>query len=121
MQYQLKKEEKLKRKKLIEKLFTEGNTIKLFPLKLVFVPIALSQSENIQVGFSVSKKKIKLAVHRNRIKRLMREAYRLNKPPSFNESENSYALMFLYLGQRNPDFKQLQKTMKEILGRFIKQ
>ena len=71
--------EKLKSKKLLDALFSSGKKINGFPIKLVYKPLDFEDDCLIKVGVSVPKRNFKKAVDRNRIKRLMREAYRLNK------------------------------------------
>ena len=71
------KEEKLKSRKLIEQIFAEGESRKKFPVKVVFIPQETLKTH--QAAFSVPKRNFKLAATRNRIKRQMREAYRLQK------------------------------------------
>lgn len=118
MPFTFSKKEKLKSKKLIEQLFAQGKSVAAFPLRLVYLPI---EQENAvtQAGFSVPKKNFKLAVQRNQIKRRLREAYRLQKPLLFNNSTTSYALMFLYLGKKEPSTKELQISIKKLLESFV--
>ncbi|MDB2471683.1 ribonuclease P protein component, partial [Flavobacteriaceae bacterium] len=71
--------EKLKSKAIIDALFTNGSSISCFPLRFVYLQKDFPENITLKCGVSVSKKKFKRAVDRNRIKRLMREAYRLNK------------------------------------------
>jgi len=111
------KEEKLKSKKLIETLFSEGKAVSKFPLKLVYVPIP--EHFKTLAGFSVPKRRFKKAVDRNHIKRLIRESYRLQKAEFFNNLPTSYAFMFLYLGKEQPTFQQLEKSMEQLLKRFL--
>ncbi len=91
------KKEKLKQKKEITMLFEQGNWTSFGRLRIIFFyPSEISQgsSEN-KIGFSVSKKNFKKAVDRNRIKRLLREAYRLNKNKYTNAfGKNSVAMLF---------------------------
>jgi ribonuclease P protein component len=114
------KKEKLKGKMLIEQLFKEGESISGFPLKLFFLKIDAPTDVKIKAGVAVPKKKFKSAVKRNRIKRLLRESYRLNKHLVFNNSEGSFAFLILYLGKEMPDYQKVEKSMQIILQKFLK-
>lgn len=113
MKQSFPKNEKLKRQKLIERLFQEGRTAKVFPLKAILMED--SSLENTQAAFAVPKKIFKNAVDRNRIKRLMREAYRTNKGSLIDESGKNFAVLFIYLGKEMPTHAHLQKTMVALL------
>lgn len=76
------KKQHLCRRKDIEALFGSGNRcISAFPLRVVYKPVEIAESfsEPIQVLFSVSKRRFKHAVDRNRAKRQMREAWRRHR------------------------------------------
>lgn len=113
------KKEKLKSKKLIQQLFDEGQWVSVFPLRMVYLPTTLEDNISAQVGVSVSKRLFKRAVDRNRIKRLMREAYRLNKASIFNNITTQYALMILYIGNEKLEFEDLEKKMKLLFKKFL--
>ena len=72
------KTQKLKSSKSIKQLFGEGSSFAHFPLRILYM-FQPADGLNLQTGFAVSAKNFKKAVDRNRIKRLMREAYRLQK------------------------------------------
>ena len=72
--------EKLKSKKQIDLLFKEGRSVVAFPLRVKYQFLSVAEARApVQAGVSVSKKSFRHAVDRNRIKRLIREAYRLQK------------------------------------------
>jgi ribonuclease P protein component len=114
------KKEKLKSKKIIEQLFVEGDSISLYPLRLVFIESTFDEAVKLKVGVSVSKRNFKKAVDRNKIKRQLREVYRLNKNLYFNNITTQYAFMILYIGTEKPDFKSLDANMKRLFKRFLK-
>lgn len=119
MNYKFNKKEKLKSKKLIEHLFANGQSIVMHPLRLVYITTEFDDSFKIKAGVSVSKRHFKKAVDRNRIKRLMREAYRLQKASCIDNISGSYAFMILYIGKDGTDFETISKKMKALLDKFI--
>ena len=119
MSFRFPKKEKLKSRKLIELLFTEGSAITRFPLRLLYLEKELPKDTQVQAAVTVSRKAFRNAVSRNRIKRLMRESYRLNKALVFNNIEGNFAFLFLYLGKEMPTFKEVERTMQSLLKNFI--
>lgn len=117
MDFNFPKNEKLKSRKLIERLFAEGKSVPKYPIRLVFMPLTVNGIFT-QAGFSVSKKAFKKAVDRNRVKRLMREAYRLNKNEALRTIPQPFAFMFLFTGKEIPSFESLNKTMVQLLRKF---
>lgn len=109
---------KLKSKKLIEKMFEEGHSISVFPLRLVYLKTVFIDGVAIKAGVSVSKRHFKSAVDRNNIKRLIREAYRLNKPIYFNNFSTQCAFMILYIGSEKPTLKQIENKMNLLFDKF---
>lgn len=115
MDFSYSKDNKLKSKKLIEKLFSEGKSVTEFPLRLVY----LSTEFPNKVGVSVSKKKFKRAVDRNRIKRLLRESYRHNKKMLIDNKISGYALMIIYIGKDLPDYKLVNDKTQKLFVKFL--
>lgn len=113
------KKDKLKSKKTIERLFNEGRSITVYPLRLVYLETEFYDSSILKTGVSVSKKHHKTAVSRNRIKRLLREAYRLNKQKFFNNSSTSYAFMILYLRKEGTNSADINSAMKMLFQKFL--
>lgn len=120
MDQSFKKIEKLKSQKLIEKLFSEGKSIAVYPLRLVYLKTSFEDPVKLKVGVSVSKRNFKKAVDRNQMKRLMREAYRLNKSKYLNNITDQYAFMILYIGKSETDFNTISKKMNTLMDVFLK-
>lgn len=114
------KKEKLTDQKVFETLFVEGKSLTVFPLLLRYLTLDSDNSSQFKVAVSAPKKSFKSAVKRNRIKRLIREAYRHNKPVVFNNIEGNFAFLFLYLGKKMPVYPEVDKAMKQLLEDFLK-
>ncbi|HJF91505.1 MAG TPA: ribonuclease P protein component [Mediterranea massiliensis] len=118
----LRKPERLSRKKIIEKLFAGGSrSFSIFPLRVVWLPV---EELNVQASLlvSVSKRRFKRAVKRNRVKRQIREAYRLNKQPlleALAEKDLRLALAFIYLSDELTDSAVIAEKMKIALVRIV--
>ena len=121
MAFSFPKKERLKSKKLIEQVFEEGKSIKRFPLKLIYLKTPLPEDVPCQVAMAVPKKKVRQAVKRNRIKRLMRESCRLQKGDTFNKTVGNFALLFLYLGKESPEYREIDSAMTVLLDKFLKE
>ena len=119
MSFSFPKKEKLKSKKLIEQLFAEGIGVTNYPLKLVYLKTSFEDDSKYKVGVTASKRNFKSAVKRNRIKRLMRESYRLNKHLIFNNIEGNFAFMFLYLGKEMPSQSKITDAMIPLMRKFV--
>lgn len=123
--FTLHKEERLCSQKLIEDLFTSGESFLSYPLKVVFLKTELPQSHPVLAAFTVSKRNFKRAVKRNLLKRRMREAYRLHKPEFYAEitaKELHLAIMFVYIGKDIAEYAQIEKSMisafKKVLAKI---
>ncbi len=112
------KKQKLKSKKLIAQVFTEGKAVTKFPVKLLYIPV--ETLDNHQATFAVPKKNFKSAVDRNRIKRQLREAYRLQKEQLITGSTIKFALLFLYLGKDKPNYAHLEKSVDILIKKILK-
>ena len=119
MDFSFPKKERLTGKKHFERVFVEGKQLKAFPLKLVYADVQFRDNVPVKAAFVAPKRAFKKAVHRNRIKRLLREAYRLNKHLIFNNIEGNFAFIFLYLGKKTPTFNEVDTAMKKLLHAFI--
>ena len=117
------KSERLKSKKLIEATFAAGQKFKAWPLVAKSLDAELSEEVTCQTLVSVSKRSFKRAVDRNRIKRLMREAWRLQKHTAYaalQEHEKQRALVLIYVGKELPTFEGMQASMQTLITKMIK-
>jgi len=119
MEFTFPKNEKLKSKKLIDQLFQEGKGVTSFPIKIIYLKTALPKNVKFQTGVTVAKRNFKSAVDRNRIKRLLRESYRLNKPLIFNNMEGNFAFLILYLGKEMPTYLEIEQSMLSAFQKIL--
>ena len=104
----------------IGKLFSEGEAFIAYPFRIVYAIKVGNTEETPKILFSVPKKRFKRAVARNRIKRLMREAYWLNKSDlkEFCESNNlELQVAFSFVGDAIPEWNFVELKMKTALKR----
>jgi ribonuclease P protein component len=121
MKQTLGKEERLKSRKLIDKLYQEGTVIKSFPLRMVYLQTAHTSKFPCQVGVSVSKRNFKLAVDRNRMKRLLRETYRKQKNIVYDGAVLPHIFMITFIDKKLNDYSAIEHQMKKILTLFADQ
>ncbi len=121
MKLSLGKEERLKSKKIIGNLYAEGKSIKVFPLRMVYLQTEHTSTYPAQVGVSVPKRNFKRAVDRNRIKRLLRECYRKEKSLVYNEISKPYVFMISYLAKEEWSYGDLEVKMTKLLNTFVKE
>ena len=132
-QFTLGKNERLKSRKLIEQLFKEGKSFNAFPFRVYYLfPEKIlnpgsyrdqSRICGIQFGAGVSNRNFKKAVDRNRIKRLTREAYRLQKKSleeMLTTKAKSLSLFFIYTQKELPDYQTVFEKTSLILNKLVK-
>ncbi|MGK7391807.1 MAG: ribonuclease P protein component [Candidatus Cyclobacteriaceae bacterium M2_1C_046] len=108
------KAERLKSQKIIKELFLKGSSFYSYPIKIFYLP---SPEEQTQVMFAVPKKKIKKAVDRNRIKRRMREAYRLNK--LLLSPEKCFYIGIVYIADKQEEYQIIETKLKKLIQRLV--
>ena len=121
MQFRFTKEERLSKKKLIDELFSNGSSFYFSPFKVIFYHKNLESPSPAQVLISVSTKNFKRAVDRNRIKRLVREGYRLNKHllyDSLNKKHEQLVLAIIYSSKTIESFSFIQEKIISILKKL---
>lgn len=112
------KQERLSLKRHTDRLFAEGQSFAVYPLRAVYVRTGEAMPARVSVLVSVPKKKFKRAVKRNYIKRLVREAYRLHKQELTDSlaGNNRYLLLaFIYLDKELPVFATIERSVSKAL------
>lgn len=117
----LHKVERLDKKKIIEKMFAGGSrSFSVFPLRVVYLPVEELEAD-ASILISVSKRRFKRAVKRNRVKRQIREAYRVNKHELLNilvERKCRLAIVFIYLSDQLVESSIIEDRMRIALVRI---
>ncbi len=106
--------ERLKSRKDIELLFQEGEKVKKFPILLVYRFVEDSEKK---VMFSVSTRTFKRAVDRNRIKRQMREVYRLHRKEWFENETRGLHFCFIYLSRGKLELGRIKERIMDVMSR----
>lgn len=132
MDYKFTKAERLNSKLIIDKLFAGGNASTVaFPLRIVYMRVPLREKDGVEDGetkantepsvsilVSVPKKRFHHATDRSRMKRLIREAYRLNKHllwETLKDKEYKLAVAFVCITDQLPTFRSVNKSMVKAL------
>lgn len=117
------KAERQHRRSVIGQLFEGGSkSISVFPLRVVYMSVERDKvAAPVSILVSVPKRHFKRAVKRNRVKRQLREAYRLHKQillDTIGNEEESWVLAFIWLDKELHTTEELMDKMKKILGRI---
>jgi ribonuclease P protein component len=102
---------------LIQKLFKEGKSFSVFPLRAIYLSVE-EQDAPLKAGFTVSTKYFKKAVDRNRVKRLMRESYRLQKnnlADELTKTNRQFVVFFIYTSPDLPGYHLVFDKMGNVL------
>ena len=112
MEFTFKKDERLCSPVLIERLYREGESFLCYPLRFVFIKLDNTDTGNVKVLLTASKKTFKRAADRNLLKRRMREAYRLNKC-QLSETVQDFQLILAinFIGKEIVEFKTIETKM----------
>jgi ribonuclease P protein component len=120
----LMKKEKLKSRKAIDALFNLKNRFSLAPIQVRYsFNNDLNLDSPVKIGFGCSKKQFKKAVQRNRVKRLMRESYRLQKhhfTEVTEQQKKTATVFFIYTAPTLPDYKLVYETVGKCLKHLEK-
>lgn len=117
--FTLGRQDRLKSRKKIELLFKDGKVMNLYPFRVSYL---LTEEKGLQIGVGAGKRHFKKAVHRNKIKRLLREAWRLQKNEVLekaNEQQKGLAVFIVYIGKEMPSFSEISTLVKQVIDRLI--
>lgn len=120
--FTFQKKERLCSRNTIQSLFDGGKSFVKYPFRVTYMPIDNDEEVEAQILISVSKKRFKRAYKRNRLKRLSREAYRLNKHSLIEHLANTnqkIAVAFIYLPSEMLEFSNVEKGIKKALKELI--
>jgi ribonuclease P protein component len=118
MNTKLPKSERLHAQKSIKELFDKGSSFFLYPFKVLVLNIPAIEPKAPQVLFSVSKKKIKKAVHRNRMKRIIKEGYRLNKQILTGHTGTNQLIGLIFVSSEMMPFQTIQDKVQKVLHKI---
>ena len=115
------KSEKLCSHSVISTLFEEGNSFFCYPFTVIWMPENQSSRFPVQLAISVPRKSFKKAVHRNKIKRLVREAWRKNKHDLYSileQQNNQLVIMLIYNGKGIPTYERMVEATRTIISKL---
>jgi len=115
MRYTFKKSERLSSKTSIKELFVKGSSFYSYPFKVISLPVA---ADYCKILITVPKRLHKKAVTRNKIKRKIREAYRLNK--HLLQTDNKLHIAYIYTSKQVESFQKVQKGVVSSLSQLQK-
>lgn len=118
MKFTYPKEERLKSKIKIGLLFSDGQSVSKYPLRLVYFEGAVGTDTQTQMGVSVSKRNFKRAVDRNYFKRVLRETYRMNKAVLLDGLEKPYSFMLFYQTKERLSFDEINTKTIQLFEKF---
>jgi ribonuclease P protein component len=119
------KKDKLKSRKQMQFLFSKGTAINMHPIRLLYTiekeEAGIFSNGLLQAGVGAPSRQFRKAVQRNKVKRLLREGYRLEKPNftnSINLTNTRLNLFFLYVDANVQTQQEIQATIKLLLQKL---
>ena len=115
--------ERIKNSNEITTLIRKGQAFFLIPFKVYYSWGQTSGKSNIRVAFAVPKKKFSKAVMRNKLKRLSRESFRLQKNVLSNLAESKgeqLNILFMYQQTKELSYKEIYKAIGDSINEITK-
>jgi ribonuclease P protein component len=116
------KTERLKSRKRIEAIFKTGKRVPAHPLMFIYRLHDDNPESLLQAGVGVRSKQFRKAVDRNRIKRILRESYRLQKDAlrqQVHDGRKSLDVFIIYTGQEMPVYADIFTKAGEALRKIM--
>lgn len=121
-EFTLGESERIKSRKVILSLFEGGSSFSIFPIRVVYILEHKMQTNALKAAFTVSKKNFKRAVDRNRIRRLMKESWRLQKNElqlSLQANGQSLIVFLIFTGKELPEYQLVQKKIEQSIQKCL--
>lgn len=120
MDFRFPKSERLCHQQLFNELMTNGNGLTVYPFRLVWVETELPEDVPYQIAISVSKRRFKKAVDRNRVKRIIREMWRHRRPAVITTlNDRKFALLLVYLSNEILPREELETAMTKCVDKWL--
>lgn len=122
--YTFSRNERLKSRTLISRLFKEGKSFHKFPIRIVWLEVETLPEDNTapaQIAVTVPKRSFRKAVDRNRLRRQVREAYRLHKHllyEKLKQEDKQIVLMLIYTGKEFKPYALIEKSIQKIISQI---
>ena len=107
----------------MDALFDKGVSYNAYPIKLVCISAAGELEYPAQAMFVAPKRSFKRAHDRNKLKRRMREAYRLNKSifyEGLKSADKKMAIAFIYIGKKQEEYTLIEAAMQKLMNSALK-
>lgn len=114
------KSEKLKSRKLLNQVFAAGKSLNVYPIKITYLLEEIDSRSKVQMGVGASSRHFKKAVQRNRIKRLLRESYRLEKNNLLEllPAKKQLTAFLLFIGKDLSETELIPQKMQLVLDKL---
>jgi len=107
----------------MEVLFDKGKASTAYPVKLVYSETPVDLIFPAQAMFVAPKRSFKRAHDRNKLKRRMREVYRLNKGPFYEDLKSigkKVLIAFIYIGKKQEEYPAIEKSILKLMSGIAK-
>ena len=119
-----RKSERSCSRKSIGNLFVDGNSLIHYPFRITWLDSVTESPFPVKIAFSVPARRVKKAIDRNRIKRLIRESYRNNKNKLYESPSllnKTIDMVLIYVSDEIYEFDYINTRLKELITKFIRE